>query len=121
MKNTTKKIIDGRYQIGLVTDWLMSNHSLLGNELVIYMKILHMSCNKYHKRRVAIKQDEFGLNSKTLKKYRDMLTEKKIINWKTTSGYTVYWLEQPYYLIKDFVFKDSKEEQKPKLNNVFGE
>jgi hypothetical protein len=120
MKNTAKnKIIDGRYQMGLVTDWIMKNHNLNGNELLIFMKILYLSCNKYHKRRVAIKQDEFGLNSKTLKKYRDILTDKKIIDWKVTSGYTVYWLEQPYHLIKDFVFKDNDIE-KPKVNNLFG-
>lgn len=96
--------------MGIVLNWILTNYELKPQEHKIINIITQYSLNKYHKRKVAIKQSEFNMDSKTLMKYRKSLTELGLISWKQTSGYTVYWLLQPIQEISNFVFTDKEHE-----------
>lgn len=109
MATKNSKIIDGRMQLGLVLNWILINKDLNQSEYWMYSVIARASLNQYHRRSVNIKQDEFKMNPKTLKKHRDSLVEKGLISWIPTKAYTAYKLEEPIDIIKNFKFRDKDE------------
>lgn len=119
MKKQKKKIIDGRYQIGLVTDWIMRKDKISYQAKQLYITIALYSLNVYHKRQVNIGLDKLPFQSKALKKYRDELVELKLIDWKNTKAYTCYWLKEPSMILRDFQFKtdETKDESEIKSDN----
>jgi len=119
MKKQKKKIVDGRYQIGLVTDWIMRKDKISYQAKQLYITIALYSLNVYHKRQVNIGLEKLPFKDKPLKKYRDELVSLGLIEWKNTKAYTCYWLKEPYMFIKDFKFIEDevKNESDIKTSN----
>jgi len=113
-------IVDGRYQIGICSQWFHDTYgegtNFIKNGGVLYDAILRKTFG-YRQRFNYIPQNFFGLNSNTLKKYRDRLTNLGIIEWKKTKQMTMYKILEPANEISTFVFvknndKDDKEQSK---------
>jgi len=122
MKNTKqKKIIDGRYQLGIVTDWLYRRDDLSSEAKMLYTTIALYSLNVYHKRFVNIGLEKLPFKAKRLKKYRDELVLLDLIGWKNTKAYTLYWLKEPNYTIKNFKFKEDEKKEESKTSTSVDE
>jgi len=108
--------------IGICIQYYVDNYRLSHIERSMLEIILRYTFG-FKKRNAYVSQKIFELNSKTLKKYRDMLSEKGILKWKKTRKYTIYEIIEPKKEIEKFVLRDGvnvvhnkKKEQKLNLD-----
>ena len=101
------KINDGRMMQGICIQWFQDTYPDASLEaLAIYVKIARHTIG-FRKRDGYIEQSTFNLNPKTLKKYRDMLTEIGVISWQSTKKFTLYKLLEPQVELDGFrLFQD---------------
>lgn len=64
------------------------------SSLEFYMSICRLTFG-FKKRYAYLKQENFGMNPKTLKKHRDYLVSIGVLEWEKTSGYTMYKILEP--------------------------
>jgi hypothetical protein len=87
---------------GICAQWFQDTYPDASlEELAIYVKIARHTIG-FRKRDGYIEQSTFNLNPKTLKKYRDRLTELGIIAWQSTKKFTLYKLLEPQGEIAGF-------------------
>jgi hypothetical protein len=80
---------------GVCVQWFQDTYPDASlEELAIYVKIARHTIG-FRKRDGYIEQSTFNLNPKTLKKYRDMLTDLGVIAWQSTKKFTLYKLLEP--------------------------
>lgn len=101
------KINDGRMMQGICIQWFQDTYPDASlEELAIYVKIARHTIG-FRKRDGYIEQSTFNLNPKTLKKYRDRLTELGAIAWQSTKKFTLYKLLEPQDELAGFkLFQD---------------
>lgn len=111
MTNTEPKkkvsVTSGYYAIGACVQWFIDTQGANNQSFNIFSTILRNTFG-YRKRYGYIKQSIFGVNPHTLKKYRDWLKSKGIIDWKETKGLTMYKILEPKEIIDKFTFVGSK-------------
>jgi len=101
---------------GICFQWFIDEFGT-NKEFILYISILRLTFG-FRKRYAYISSKNLPFKDlHTLKKYRDILTQKGIIEWKTTSGYTMYKILEPKKEISRFILgKDisssSKENEK---------
>jgi hypothetical protein len=96
------KISDGRMMQGICIQWFQDTYPDASlEELAIYVKIARHTIG-FRKRDGYIEQSTFNLNPKTLKKYRDMLTNLGVIAWQSTKKFTLYKLLEPHVELDKF-------------------
>lgn len=131
MEIKQNKIIDGRMQLGMVTDWIFAQ-DLSNEEKILYITIAKYSYQSYHRRSSNIQKEKFGFSKNTLGKYRKSLTDKGFIKWCSTKAYTAYEILEPKEIIDRFYFKgdvhykthnerpkDGYVKLKPNFSNLF--
>ena len=116
MKKQKQQIIDGRYQLGIVYDWIMREGKCSVEARALYMEIAFFSLNVYHKRKVAIAKDKLSFKSRRLYKYRDELVALGYIGWQNTKAYTLFWLEEPNYTLKKFKFSGDEKKKEAEVS-----
>jgi hypothetical protein len=80
---------------GICVQWFQDTYPDASlEELAIYVKIARHTIG-FRKRDGYIEQSTFNLNPKTLKKYRDRLTDLGVIAWQSTKKFTLYKLLEP--------------------------
>jgi hypothetical protein len=96
------KIVDGRMMQGICNQWFLDTNPDLGLEEFAIYSIIARHTFGFRKREGYIEQASFKLNPKTLKKYRDILTEMGIISWQATKKFTLYKILEPQVDIVNF-------------------
>jgi hypothetical protein len=87
---------------GICAQWFQDTYPDASlEELAIYVKIARHTIG-FRKRDGYIEQSTFNLNPKTLKKYRDRLTDLGIIAWQSTKKFTLYKLLEPHVELTGF-------------------
>lgn len=121
-KKKQSKIVDGRYQLGIVTDWLYRQDITITPEAqILYSYIAFTSLNVYHKRKVAIKADRLPFQGRRLYKYRDELVALGYIGWQNTKAYSLFWLLEPNYTLKSFVYKGDEVKSEVEIDTISDE
>ena len=115
MKQQQKKIVDGRFQIGILFDWI-EKQKVSKDEQYIYMKIAYCMCQKFHRRSPNIGLEEFNMSRSTLTKYRNILIEKKWLKFTVTRKYSAYELLEPMNILDTFEFKGEYKDKVVKDN-----
>lgn len=107
-QQTRYKTVDGRMMQGICNQWFLDTNEDLGLEEFAIYSIIARQTFGFRKREGYIEQASFKLNPKTLKKYRDILTEKGIISWQATKKFTLYRLLEPRDDIANFKTTNDK-------------
>lgn len=109
------KIVDGRFMLGICTQWFCDNNY---NYLELYVAICRKSFG-FRKRYAYIESSEFKINLHTLKKHRDYLVSIGVLEWKKTKGFTMYKILEPIDEIKRFsLFEKIKETKIDKKESI---
>ncbi len=105
-----KKIVDGRMQLGIVSDWILNSYKgkLTNNEMFMFMRIAEQSLQRYHKKSPNIEAIKFNMSRGTRTKCRERLIELNLIGYKRTKAYSAYWLQEPKNELTRFVFSNDK-------------
>ena len=106
-KKQKGKIYDGRMMQGICVQWFIDKYEV-NREFELYCSILRLTFG-FRKRYAYIPFNKIPFSKNIIKKYRDNLTKKGIIEWKTTKGYTMYKIIEPKDYITNFILKNDKE------------
>lgn len=107
----TKKIYDGRFMLGTYTQWLLDEKKGLNRTAIDLALLIARQSFGYRKRYAYIHSDYFSMDKMTLKRYRDVLVQEGLLEWKKTKGYTMYKLLEPKNEIDSFVFSSKPIEE----------
>jgi len=106
-KKQKGKIYDGRMMQGICVQWFIDKYGV-NREFELYCSILRLTFG-FRKRYAYIPFDKIPFSKNIIKKYRDNLTKKGIIEWKITKGYTMYKIMKPKDEINNFILKNDKD------------
>ena len=118
-KKKKDNIYDGRMMQGICIQWFIDKYGI-NKEFSLYCSILRLTFG-FRKRYAYIPFDKIPFSKNIIKKYRDNLTKKGIIEWKITKGYTMYKILEPRDYIANFILKNDKEnnnKEKVKLSSL---
>jgi hypothetical protein len=120
-----KRIVDGRFQIGILYDWI-KKQNIQKDEEYLYMTIAYNMCQKFHKRSPNISLDTFDMSKPTLTKFRKKLIDRGWLQFKRTKAYSSYKLIEPKEILDTFYFSSEKENNTKQnkteeiKSNIFG-
>ena len=112
-KNKPRIVKSGEMMQGICMQWLLDEHGSdkkIMRAAQVYGKTLRKTFG-YRNRWGYIPQDYFAMCPKQLKRYRDVLTEAGLLEWKTTKQMTLYKILEPRDIIKTFVFTKKNTEE----------